>query len=78
MPTFKGKYDSQDAHAWLGEIEKIFQVIACTKEHKVLFGTQMLSEEAEAWWDNARQRLEVVGTKITWVMFIVHSRELLS
>ena len=26
----------------------------------------MLSEEAEYWWDNARQRLETASTEITW------------
>ncbi|XP_050876107.1 uncharacterized protein LOC127079782 [Lathyrus oleraceus] len=33
--------------------------MACTEGWKVLFGTHMLSEEVEDWWDNARQRLEV-------------------
>lgn len=45
--------------------------MACTEEHKVLFGTHMLSEEAKDWWDNTLQRLEVVGAEITWVMFRV-------
>ncbi|XP_050896680.1 uncharacterized protein LOC127103468 [Lathyrus oleraceus] len=31
----------------------------------------MLSEEAKHWWDNARQRLEVVGAEITWDVFKV-------
>lgn len=29
----------------------------------------MLLVEVEYWWDDARQRLEVVGAEITWVMF---------
>nr|XP_012567818.1 uncharacterized protein LOC105851461 [Cicer arietinum] len=29
----------------------------------------MLTEEAEHWWDNARQRLENAGTAITWAIF---------
>lgn len=45
--------------------------MACTERHKVLFGTHMFSEKAEKWWDNARQRLEVVGFEITWVVFRV-------
>lgn len=53
-PMFKGMYDMEGAHAWLKEIEKNFRVMAYTEEHKVLFGTHMLSEEAEDWWDNAR------------------------
>lgn len=31
--------------------------------------------KAEYWWDNGCQRLEVVGTEITWAMFIVHFLE---
>lgn len=45
--------------------------MACTKEHKVFFGTHMLSKEVEDWWGNARQRLEVVGDEITWFVFMV-------
>lgn len=45
--TFKGRYDLEGAQVWLREIEKIFQVMACTEEHKVLFGTHMLSEEVK-------------------------------
>lgn len=37
----------------------------CTEEYKVFLGTHMLFEEAEDWWDNTHQRLEVVGAKIT-------------
>lgn len=43
--------------------------MACTKVHKVLFGTHMLSEEAEDWWDNARQRLKVTSTRVSWAVF---------
>lgn len=49
--------------------------MACTEEHKVLFGTHMLSEEAEDWWDNTRQILEVVGAEITWTVFRVQLLE---
>ncbi|XP_050896384.1 uncharacterized protein LOC127103147 [Lathyrus oleraceus] len=38
------------------------------EEHKVLFGTHMLSEEAEDWWDNTCQILEVTGTEVTLVV----------
>ncbi|XP_050877262.1 uncharacterized protein LOC127081016 [Lathyrus oleraceus] len=43
--------------------------MACTEAQKVQFGTHMLSGEAEDWWDNTRQILEAIGTKITWVVF---------
>ena len=68
-PTFKGRYDPDGAQIWLKEIEKIFRVMTCTEAQKVQFGTHMLSEEAENWWDNTRQRIEVPGAEMTWVRF---------
>nr|XP_027186625.1 uncharacterized protein LOC113784598 [Cicer arietinum] len=43
--------------------------VACPEGQKVHLGTFMLTEEAEHWWDNARQRLENAGTAITWAIF---------
>lgn len=40
--------------------------MVCTDEHKVLFRTHVLSEEAEYWWEITCQRLEFVGTVVTW------------
>lgn len=71
--TFKGIYDLEGAQTWLREIEKIFHVMVCTEEHKVLFDTRMLLEEAEDWWDNTRQRLNVVCAKITWTRDAHHT-----
>lgn len=69
LRTFKGCYDQEGAHTWLRDIEKIFRVIACTEAHKVQFGMHMLTEEADDWWDNTCQRLEVAGNEITWDVF---------
>ena len=54
---------------WLKAIEKIFRTMACSDAQPVQFETHMLTEEAEDWWDNTRQRLADVGTEITWVVF---------
>lgn len=43
--------------------------MAYTEEHKVLFSTNMLPEEAENWSNNSHQRLEVVIVEITWTVF---------
>lgn len=43
--------------------------MAYTEEQKVLFGTHMLFEEVEDWWDNACQRLEVTSTEVTLLVF---------
>ncbi|KAK2359561.1 hypothetical protein QL285_084922 [Trifolium repens] len=68
-PTFKGMHDPEGAQDWMQEIERIFRAMVCTDEQKVRLETHMLVGEAGDWWDNARQRLEVAGTVITWAVF---------
>ncbi|XP_058751095.1 uncharacterized protein LOC131624134 [Vicia villosa] len=41
----------------------------CTPAQKVRYGTHMLAVEADDWWLETRQRLEVADEDITWVMF---------
>ncbi|XP_058745974.1 uncharacterized protein LOC131618832 [Vicia villosa] len=41
----------------------------CTQAQKVRYGTHMLAVEADDWWLETRQRLEVVGEEITRVVF---------
>lgn len=60
---------------WLKEIEKLFRVMACIVKQKVLFGTHMMYEEAEDWWDNACQRLEVNRIEVALVVFRVQFLE---
>ncbi|MCI69640.1 cellular nucleic acid-binding protein, partial [Trifolium medium] len=41
----------------------------CQDEHRVLLGGYVLHDEADHWWGNAKQRLEVDGAFITWARF---------
>ncbi|XP_058775662.1 uncharacterized protein LOC131649934 [Vicia villosa] len=66
---FKGRHGPDDAHRWLKGIENIFQVVIYSEEQKVQFVIYMLEEEVEEWWNNARQRMEILGTEITWTVF---------
>ncbi|XP_058746976.1 uncharacterized protein LOC131619955 [Vicia villosa] len=75
LPTFKGKYDPEGSQTWLLEIEKFSRVMACTDEHKVLFGTHIMSGEAVYWGENTCQRLEAAGTMFTWVNFKIEFLE---
>ncbi|XP_045787522.1 uncharacterized protein LOC123882913 [Trifolium pratense] len=68
-PTFAGGYDPEGSQKWLEDVERIFKVMRCTEEQKVVLGTYMLREEADHWWDNASQRLGVGGVVVTWAMF---------
>lgn len=67
-------YDPDGAHIWLREIESIFRVMDCSEAYKVRFGMHMLAEEADDWWINTRQVLDVVTEVVTLTVF---SREFL-
>lgn len=68
--TFKGMYNPDGARTYLKDIENISKFMACTEALKVQFGTHMLAEKVNDWWDNMRQRLEVADNEITWAVFI--------
>lgn len=68
-PVFKGKYNPDGALEWLKEIERIFRVMDYTQDQKVRYRTHMLAAEADDWWLETRQRLEVAGEDVTWAMF---------
>ena len=64
-PTFEGKYDPEGAQDWLRKIERIFRVMDCTLVQKICYGTHKLTAEADDWWVETRQRLELDGEEIT-------------
>ena len=44
-------------------------MMACSEGQKVAFGTYTLVEEAEYWWENTCQCLDVEGQDVTWDVF---------
>ena len=68
LPIYKGRHDADGAQAWLKGIENIFRVMVCTENQKVQFSMHMLEEEAKDQWNNMRQRIEIMGIEITWVV----------
>jgi len=44
---FTGKASPDEADAWLHKCEKIFKVMNCEDEQKMLFATYLLNEDAE-------------------------------
>jgi len=68
-PTFKGRYDPDEAQTWLKEVERIFRVMQCNDVQMVRFGTHMLAEEADDWWVSTQPILQNEGVVITWVVF---------
>jgi hypothetical protein len=41
-------------------VEKVFKAMGCLEDNKVVLGVFVLHEEANYWWNNAGQRLELV------------------
>ncbi|XP_061345586.1 uncharacterized protein LOC133291353 [Gastrolobium bilobum] len=68
-PAFKGTYDPIVTAKWLLALEKIFKVMRCRDQLKLLYATYMLQDEANDWWTNAIQPLELQGQEITWALF---------
>ncbi|PNX96950.1 F-box protein at3g58530-like protein [Trifolium pratense] len=64
-----GEVSPEGAQTWLQGVDKIFRAMVCCDAQKVLFGTYMFADEAEYWGENARQRMDAVGTVITWECF---------
>ncbi|XP_058734259.1 uncharacterized protein LOC131605988 [Vicia villosa] len=68
-PVFRGKFDLEGAQDWFQEIERIFRVMDYTLVQKLRYGTHKLIVEADDWWVETRQRLELAGEEVTWEDF---------
>ncbi|XP_061371424.1 uncharacterized protein LOC133314012 [Gastrolobium bilobum] len=68
-PSFQGGHDLIVAVQWLQAMDKIFRVVQCTDDQKVLFSVYMLEGDAHHWWANASQPLEMQNAAITWAVF---------
>ncbi|GFY95307.1 hypothetical protein Acr_10g0006920 [Actinidia rufa] len=49
-PTFYGMPDPMAVESWLLGIERVFEVLPCTNEQKVVFATFMFEGAALIWW----------------------------
>ena len=54
---------------WLQSLEKIFRVMRCAEEDKVVLATYKLVGEAEHWWDGHHRRFEATQVQPTWGQF---------
>ena len=69
-PSFLGEPDPVKAERWIMQLEKIFGVLNCSSEQKVLLAAYMLEGEAEYWWKGAKRLLEMKELPLTWVVFV--------
>ena len=68
-PEFQGGLDPVLALDWLSEIERVFKVITCTEEDKVLFASHMMKGPAARWWTSAETRMMTLGIPKDWEHF---------
>jgi len=47
---FSSKATPDEVDAWMRECEKIYRVLECTDEQKLLFVTFLLVADVEYWW----------------------------
>ncbi|KEH15434.1 hypothetical protein MTR_1056s0010 [Medicago truncatula] len=71
-PTFKGRYDPDGALKWLKEVETIFRVMQCSEVQKVRFGTHMMAEEANDWWQGDMSVTEYAAKFVELSKFYPH------
>ena len=67
-PRFEGSTDPDVAEHWVKEIERIFRVMQCADQNKVLLATFQLEKDARAWWESVEATLN--GQQLTWAQFI--------
>lgn len=68
---FKGGLDIILAHDWIFEMERVFQVVQCTKEDKVIFAPQMMKDPTARWWASTATRMVTLGIPKDWKHFKV-------
>ena len=66
---FTGKASADEADAWLCKCEKIFKVMNCTDEHKLLFATYLLNNDVEYWWAGIQQQMQTRDEQVEWTSF---------
>jgi hypothetical protein len=68
-PEFDGSGQPPEAKRWIKQMEKIFLMVHCTEEDKVVFATNQFRGAALDWWETARRRMENNGLELNWENF---------
>ena len=63
---YDGSGDPEAAWLWLDRVNKVYGVMGCTDEKRVLFSNFLMEDRAKDWWD-AVERRYLNG--ITWDQF---------
>lgn len=68
-PEFHGGLDHVKAHEWVTSIERIFQIVHCSEENKVVFASHMIKGPAMRWWESASTLMTYQGVPRDWEHF---------
>ncbi|CAJ2679121.1 unnamed protein product [Trifolium pratense] len=68
-PFFEGSFNPLEDHGWLKEMEKVFKVIPCTEEEKVICASHMLKGAAKTWWEGALAYMSANHIPVDWEHF---------
>ncbi|XP_045825097.1 uncharacterized protein LOC123917438 isoform X1 [Trifolium pratense] len=68
-PLYEGSFNCLEAHGWLKEMEKVFKVIRCTEEEKVMCASRMLNGAAKTWWKGALAYMTASHIPVDWEHF---------
>jgi len=66
---FNGKVSPDEVDAWLCKCEKIFKVMNCPDEQKLLFATYLLNDDAKYWWMGMQQQMQTRDEQVEWTSF---------
>jgi len=68
-PEFNGDGESQEAKRRIKQMEKIFRMVECTEEEKVVFATNQFRGAAEDWWESAQRRMMASNMEMNFENF---------
>ena len=63
---YDGSGDPEAAWLWLDRVNKVYGVMSCTDEQRVLFSSFLMEDRAKDWWDAVERRYP---DDISWDQF---------
>ena len=63
---YDGSVDLEAAWLWLDKVNKVYRVMDCTDEQRVLFSIFFMEDKAKDWWDAVERRYP---NGISWDQF---------
>ncbi|XP_050914707.1 uncharacterized protein LOC127129596 [Lathyrus oleraceus] len=66
---FHGGMNPVKAQEWITSMERIFQIVHCSEENKVVFSSHMMKGAAVRWWESASTLMTNQGVPTDWEHF---------